>query len=42
MENTDWNKYLTDVIGIFKDLENEIKKITEEIHREFGNHVLIL
>jgi len=34
--------YLTDSIAIFKDLKSEIIKITEEIHKEFGPHCLIL
>lgn len=36
------DNYLTDSIAIFKDLKSEIIKITEEIHREFGPHCLIL
>ena len=36
------DNYLTDSISIFKDLQTEIIKITEEIHKEFGPHCLIL
>ena len=34
--------YLTDSIGTLKELRNQIIKVTQEIHQEFGTHCLIL
>lgn len=41
-ESQQRDNYMTDSISTFKDLRNEIIQITQEVHKEFGTHCLIL